>query len=100
MRFVGLSDIATFIAQCPREADAVRAWLAEMRHRTWVNAAALVFDFPNADAGCAPTVVFYLGPEAVQIETLIDFRNGVVLLTQIHRQIAIHGRATQARPVS
>jgi hypothetical protein len=32
-----------------------------------------------------PVVIFYLESTALQIETLIDFRNGVVLLTAIQR---------------
>jgi len=95
MRFLGLTEIASFVAQCPSHADAVRAWLTEMRHRTWECAAALASDFPNADTSHFPVVVFYLRQEAVRIETLIDFRNGIVLLTQIHQPAVMLGRSSE-----
>jgi mRNA-degrading endonuclease HigB of HigAB toxin-antitoxin module len=96
MRFVGLTEIATFVAQCPDRADAVRAWLTEMKHRNWANAAALASDFANADASELPVIVFYLGPQSVRIETLIDFRNGIVMLTKIHWPAMMPGRSRQS----
>ena len=84
MRFVGLTEVASFVLQCPDQSEVVRAWLTEMRHRTWVTAASLLSDFPNADASRPPDVVFHLAAGSVRIETIIDFRTGVVLLTRIH----------------
>lgn len=95
MRFVGLTEIAAFVAQYPRDAEAVRAWVTEMKHRTWASAATLAIDFPNADASRLPVVVFFLGPRSFRFETLIDFRNGIVLLTEIHRPAIMPGRSYQ-----
>lgn len=95
MRFVGLTEIAAFIAQCPGDAETVRAWMMEIKHRTWASAGALALDFPNADASHLPVVVFYLGFRSVRIETLIDFRNGIVLLTEVHRLAMMPGRSPQ-----
>jgi mRNA-degrading endonuclease HigB of HigAB toxin-antitoxin module len=83
MRFVGQTEIAAFLAECPDRSEGLRAWLAEMKHRNWDSADALVADFVNVDASSLPAVIFYLKPTALRIETLIDFRNGVVLLTAI-----------------
>jgi mRNA-degrading endonuclease HigB of HigAB toxin-antitoxin module len=96
MRFVGQTEIAAFLAECPDQSDGLRAWLAEMKHRTWGSADALAADFLNIDASGLPTVIFYLEPTALRIETLIDFRNGVVLLTAIQRPAMMpsHSRQT------
>lgn len=86
MRFAGLAEVATFLAQCPGETEAMRAWVTEVRHRTWANAAALTTDFADVDTSRLPTVVFGLQRGILQIETLIDFRSGIVLLTAIRRR--------------
>lgn len=85
MRFAGQTEVAIFLAECPDQGDGLRAWLTEMKHRTWGSADALAVDFLNVDVSCLPVVIFYLEPTALRIETLIDFRNGVVLLTAIQR---------------
>lgn len=95
MRFAGLTEISAFIAQWPAYADVVRAWLAEMKSRAWPSAAALASDFPNVDASRLPVVVFYLGSQSVRVETVIDFRNSIVLLTQIHAPAMMLGRSPQ-----
>ena len=97
MRFVGQTEIASFLAECPGYALPVRAWLAEMKHRRWTNADAIVADFLNVDASRLPTVVFNLEPAALRIETLIDFRNGVVLLTAIQRPTMMADRSSPTR---
>jgi mRNA-degrading endonuclease HigB of HigAB toxin-antitoxin module len=95
MRFVGQTEVAAFLAECPDQSDGLRAWLAEMKHRSWGSANALAADFLNVDASGLPTVIFYLEPTALRIETLIDFRNGVVLLTAIHRSSMTPGHSRQ-----
>jgi len=85
MRFVGQTEIAAFLVDSPDQGDGVRAWLAEIKYRRWASAEALAGDFLNVDVSAVPTVIFYLEPRALRIETLIDFRNGVVLLTAIRR---------------
>jgi mRNA-degrading endonuclease HigB of HigAB toxin-antitoxin module len=86
MRFLGQTEIASFLAQCPEQAQAVRAWLAEIRYGRWPGPEALAADFLDVDASDPPVVVFQLLPIGVRIETLVDFRNGIVLLTAIQRQ--------------
>jgi hypothetical protein len=96
MRVVGLTEIAAFLSECPDQSDGLRAWLAEMKYRSWGSADALVADFLNVDASSLPAVIFYLEPIALRIETLIDFRNGVVLLIAIQRSAvrSSHSRQT------
>jgi mRNA-degrading endonuclease HigB of HigAB toxin-antitoxin module len=96
MRFVGQTEIAAFLAECPDRGDGLRAWLMEMKHRTWGSADALAADFLNVDVSGLPFVIFYLEPIGLRIETLIDFRNGVVLLTTIRRSAMMpdHSRQT------
>jgi mRNA-degrading endonuclease HigB of HigAB toxin-antitoxin module len=96
MRFVGQAEIAAFLAECPDQSDGLRAWLAEMKHRTWGSVDALAADFLNVDASGLPRVIFYLEPTSLRIETLIDFRNGVVLLTSIQRPAMAPGGLRQA----
>jgi mRNA-degrading endonuclease HigB of HigAB toxin-antitoxin module len=85
MRFVGQTEVAAFMTNCPAQADLVRAWLAEIKHRRWDRHEALATDFLSVDVSSAPEVVFNLSPSGVRIATVIDFRNGVVLLTSIQR---------------
>ena len=83
MRFVGQTEVAGFLARSPGYVDTVRAWLAEMKHGRWASAAALAANFQNVDTSELPSVVFYLAPAALRIETIIDFRMGIVLLVAI-----------------
>jgi len=91
MRFVGQTEVAGFLAQSPEHGDTVRAWLAEMKHGRWVSAAALAADFQNVDTSELPSVVFYLAPAALRIETIIDFGMGIVLLVAIAPFTAMQG---------
>ncbi len=91
MRFVGQTEVAGFLAQLPGYSDTVSAWLAEMKHGRWASAAALAADFQNVDTSELPSVVFYLAPAAVRIETIIDFRMGIVLLVGIAPFAATQG---------
>ena len=95
MRFVGQTEIAAFLLGSPNQGDGVRAWLAEIKHRRWASAEALAGDFGSVDVSAVPVVVFYLEPRALRIETLVDFRNGVVMLTAIERLAMSSDRSRQ-----
>src|SRR5262249_40130768 len=86
MRFVGQTEVAAFLADCPAQADAVRAWLAEIKYRRWTDYEALASDFLSVDVSSPPEVVFNLSPFRIRIATLVDFQSGVVLLTSIQRR--------------
>jgi mRNA-degrading endonuclease HigB of HigAB toxin-antitoxin module len=88
MKFLGRTEISAFIAQYPSCAEDLRVWLVELVNATWSSADALLSDCPRADASRLPTLIFYLGPKRLRIETLVDFRNGIVLLTDIGRPAA------------
>jgi mRNA-degrading endonuclease HigB of HigAB toxin-antitoxin module len=96
MRFVGQTEIFAFLATWPGHGDAVRAWAAEIKHRSWKLAAELTADFQNVDISRVPIVVFYLAPAALRIETLIDFRLGVVLVTDVQTPAAMPDRFLQS----
>ena len=83
MRFVGLTEIAAYLVDRPTDADAVRAWLTEIRHGTWANVDALALDFAHIDASQPPAIVFVLRGGHLWIETLINFRIGLAVLTGI-----------------
>ena len=89
MKFLGQHEALAFLRQHPARADTVRAWLAEIRNRNWPSAEAMAADFRAIDATDLPRVVFDLDPAGIQIETLVDFRNGVVLLTGFRRTAAL-----------
>jgi mRNA-degrading endonuclease HigB of HigAB toxin-antitoxin module len=83
MRFVGQMEVAAFLGDHPKETDRLQAWLAEIKHRNWDSAEALSADFPNLEASKPPLTVFRLGDAALRVETIIDFRNRVVVLRTI-----------------
>lgn len=88
MRFVGHNEIAAFLARWPGYGPPVRAWVFEVKHRHWDSAAALEADFGHVDISALPIVIFHLQPITLRINTVIDFRRGIVLLTAI-KQIAL-----------
>ena len=83
MKFLGRSEVASFLRVYPGQAETLQAWLAEIRHRNWPSPEAFSKDFPQVDTRSLPFAVFRLGRPALKIETLVDFRNGIVLLTEI-----------------
>lgn len=83
MKFLGRTEIATFVTQYPSCAEDLRVWLAEVENVTWANAGALLEDYPRADVSRLPTVIFYLGVRRLRVESLVEFRIGVVLLRNI-----------------
>lgn len=83
MRFVGSLEVARYIETHPSDAAVLQSWVAEMRHRAWPDHVALGADFRSADVSKPPRVIFKFASANVQIETVIDFRRRVVLLTKI-----------------
>jgi mRNA-degrading endonuclease HigB of HigAB toxin-antitoxin module len=95
MRFVGQTEVVEFLAQSPEYADTVRAWLAEMKHGHWASAATLTTDFQNVDTSGLPSVVFYLAPATLRIETIINFRMSIVLLVALAPFTSMQGNLQQ-----
>jgi len=83
MKFLGRTQLAAFLRDHPEQADTLQAWLSEIQYRDWRTRDALASDFQSVDATRTPLAVFRLGRPALVIETLVDFRNGIVLLTGI-----------------
>lgn len=83
MRILGQLEVANFVRAYPHETEVLGAWLNEVRHRRWANPKALIADFRLAQAHSPPYAVFRLGPTPVLVETLIDYRNGVVLVARL-----------------
>jgi len=83
MKFLGRSELSSFMLSHPINAESVRAWVREIQNCVWRNLDALAADFQNVEAGEPPRAVFQFGQPPLRIETLIDFRNGIVLLTGI-----------------
>jgi len=85
MRFLGQTELAEFLRTQPGETDRIQAWLSEIRNRKWSSAESLSADFRSVDTSNPPQAIFQLRDPPLQIETLIDFRNSVVLLRGIQR---------------
>jgi len=83
MKLVGQTHLEEAVRCRPDCADALRAWESEIRHRTWKTAAALTPFFRGVDPSRLPVATFRLGSPALRIETLIDMRTGVVLVTNV-----------------
>lgn len=82
MKFLGATELTAFLERHPGQAGALRAWVSEIRHRTWTSVESLTANFRLA-AGRSPEIVFHVGDPPTAIATLIDFRNGVLLVTLI-----------------
>lgn len=95
MKFAGQTEIAAYLAEWPEHGEELRAWLSEMKRRLWSSPVDLVRDFRNVDASRSPVVTFYLAPAGPRVETLINFRLGVVLLTRIEPRTTTFSRTTQ-----
>lgn len=83
LKFLGQSEAAQFLHYHPAHADTVQAWIGEIRHGTWRTPTDLAADFRSVEAASPPRAIFRLGHPAIVLETLVDFRNEVVLLTKI-----------------
>jgi hypothetical protein len=66
-----------------KAAEMLRSWAYEIRYCAWANELELIAAFPSVDVSNVPAVIFVLASTAIRIETLIDFRLGIVLLTHI-----------------
>jgi hypothetical protein len=89
MKFLGRTEVVVFLQEHPEQAETLCAWLGEIQHRHWCSREALAADFQSVDASCPPLAEFRLGRPALVIETLVDFRNGIVLLTGIRIATAV-----------
>ena len=83
MKLLGQVEVADFVRGHPDEAEILGAWLSEVRHRNWADSKALMAEFRSAQAQQPPYAVFRLGRTPVLVETVIDYRNGVVLVTRL-----------------
>ena len=83
MKLLGQTEAASFSRKHPGQAERLRAWLAEIQHRDWDSPEDLSADFKNIDATTPPVAVFRFGQPTLVIETLVDFRNRIVLLTKV-----------------
>ena len=82
MRFLGYTEVASFMAQHPLHGEALGAWLCEIQYHDWRSPEALSADFRGVEV-TQPFTVFRLGIRPLLIETIVDFRNQIVLLTGI-----------------
>jgi mRNA-degrading endonuclease HigB of HigAB toxin-antitoxin module len=85
MKFLGQMEVAEFVKAHPGQADTVRAWVAEVRLRNWPDSKALSADFQSVDCSKSPLVVFRLVGGALTIEALVNFRTGLLFLTEIRQ---------------
>jgi hypothetical protein len=83
MRLLGQVEVAAFVRHHPDETEVLAAWLNEVRHHGWANSDALMADFRSAEAHQPPYAVFRLGPTPVFVETIVDYRNGVILVERL-----------------
>jgi mRNA-degrading endonuclease HigB of HigAB toxin-antitoxin module len=65
------------------DADALRAWVYELEHRDFGDPQRLIAGFRQVDLSKAPVAIFHLAGTPLRIDTLIDFRTEVVLVTHI-----------------
>jgi mRNA-degrading endonuclease HigB of HigAB toxin-antitoxin module len=100
MRFVGQTEIAAFLLERPLHGDALRAWVAEVKHQRWMSADEMAADFRNVDASDLPIVMFYVASTGLRIETLVNFRIGIVLVTGITAFATLPDRNVQPLKVS
>jgi mRNA-degrading endonuclease HigB of HigAB toxin-antitoxin module len=90
MRFVGQTEVVTFLRDHPAESERLRAWVAEMRHRNWRSPQELTSAFRDVDTSRSPLTVFRFDRPPIHIETLIDFRTNVLMLVAIkHPQLHV-----------
>src|SRR5688572_615663 len=88
MKLLGTTELAAFLKEQPDRAESLNAWAAEIRDRNWASPEAMARDFPHADIG-QPEAVFQMGVPPAIVETLIDFRNGVLLVVGLRPAAAL-----------
>ena len=96
MKFLGLVEVADFARRHPGEAETLWAWVAEIRNHSWESVGDLSASFRSVDIAKLPEVIFRLGDTPLKINTLINLRKGILLLTSIDlpaialRSITLH----------
>jgi hypothetical protein len=93
MKLLGQLEVAEFVRMHSGEMEVLSAWVSEIRHRRWNDSLSLITDFQSADADQPPRAVFKLGPTPVFVETVIDYRTSVVLVTRLSFSDLTIGRA-------
>lgn len=85
MRVVGADVIDAYLAARPPSltTEFLRALIYELREHSWKKPQVFASAFPKADLSALPKAVFRLEDGAVLVDTLVDFRTGVVLVTGI-----------------
>jgi hypothetical protein len=85
MRVVGLDLVSCRLNEDPfsQKADALRAWVSELEHRDFFTSAQLAAAFRQVDMSAPPITIFHLAYAPLRIDTVIDFRTRVVLVTRI-----------------
>jgi mRNA-degrading endonuclease HigB of HigAB toxin-antitoxin module len=83
MRLLGQSELADFTERHKGAAEDVRAWLSEIKHQRWTGPSDLARGMFKVDFLNPPRARFHVAAATLVIETIIDFKSGVVLVTGI-----------------
>lgn len=94
MRLLGYLEVADFVRRHPGETEVLGAWLNEVRHKRWADRKAVEAEFRMAEGSWPGHAVFRIGPTPVFVDSVIDYRNGVLLVTQLSLSSSI-ARLTQ-----
>lgn len=81
---IGLDLVADYAARLSEhDAARLRSWLYEVRHRSWRGLTALKSDYSCLDISEPPLTAFVLASAPVRIETIIDFKLGLLVVTAV-----------------
>lgn len=83
MRFVGQVEVAAFLRDHPDDTERLQAWVAEIRYCNWRDSQELLASFRDVDISRSPLIVFRFRKPPIRIETITDFRTGVLVLLAI-----------------
>lgn len=85
MRVIGLHHVADFLKTIarPDQADALRSFVYELQYRQWDDADSLAGEFADVVSGKASFIIFRLAAGAVRVDTIAEFRTGVVVITAV-----------------
>lgn len=98
MRVVGLDLVAEYAARASeQDATRLRSWLYEVRHRSWRNLTALKSDYSCVDISNPPCTAFVLASAPVRIESIIDFKRGLLVVTAVKPTLPDLERSMQGR---
>ena len=89
VRLLGRERLAQFLRTHAgtKEADILKAWISELTNRVWAEPAVLCRDFHHVDISAPPVVIFRLAGAPLEIETMVHFKSGLVLVKGVH---AVH----------